>query len=515
MVAANPAHTSTPDRPALQLGAAAAAVGAAMGAIAAGVGNSGSLTYDLAAVVALGGSVGAIAGMRRLLLVALVLDIPLMWDVNLFYRGPEAYPGGLNISLTTLALAGLYASWASGRLLGLRRTPALRWRYALVPLCYLALSAMSLLVAADKVLALFGIWLLVECFLVFLYVSSTVRSREDVALIMVALIAGVALESLAIIASYLAGHDFAFAGISSHAYTDQATGAIYRPGGTIGSPNVAGSFLSLVLAPIAMVFATRLGRPAKLLAALSFGLGAVALVLTASRGGWLSFAVAMCVMAVLAVRRGLFAPSRLVLVICALAVVALAFSGLIAARLTGNDHGAAASRVPLMAIAWDMIRAHPLSGVGMNNFSSAMKGYVTAQFSGTWLAIVHNQYLLVWAESGLAALVAFLAFLATAIGRAWRATAAGDRLVAPLAVGLTAALVGMLPNMFVERFVNRPQSELLWLFAGLATALALGVPGDERASAAAAAARSPRGSAHRGRRRSRSRPSARRASARA
>jgi putative inorganic carbon (HCO3(-)) transporter len=490
-VALNPVHTSTPARPVLQFGPAVA-VGAAMGAIAAGAANSGSLTYDLAIVTTLAGSVAAMVGVRRLLLVALVLDIPLMWDINLFYRGPQAYPGGLNISLTTLALIGLYGSWASGRLLGLARASALRGRTALIPLGYVALAALSALAASDKLLALFGIWLLLQCLLVFLYVASTVRSREDVALIVGALIAGVAIESLAIIASYSAGHDFSFAGLAGHSYKDQLTGTVYRPGGTIGSPNVAGSFLGVVLPVIAMVFASSLGRAVKLLAGASFGLGAVALVLTDSRGGWLSFAVGMCVLVVLATRRELFAPSRLVLGLAVVAIVALAFNGLIAARLTGNDGGAAASRVPLMAIAWDMISAHPLTGVGINNFSGAMNGYVTAEFSGTWLAIVHNQYLLVWAESGIAALVAFLAFLASTIRRAWRASATGDRLVAPLAVGLTAGLVGMLPNMLVERFVNRPQTELLWLFAGLATAMACGIRGGPAPSEGALAARSPR-----------------------
>jgi putative inorganic carbon (HCO3(-)) transporter len=194
-------------------------------------------------------------------------------------------------------------------------------------------------------------------------------------------------------------------------------------------------------------------------------------VLTGSRGGWLAFAVSLIVTGLAAANRGLL-PPRVVLGGLALTgLVAILLGDIVVARLTGDDGGAAASRVPLMQIAWEMIQDNTYFGVGVNNFSVVLPDFVGPRFTGVWLAIVHNQYLLIWAEAGVVALLAFLAFLATTIRRAWEAARTCDPQLAPLAVGCVAALLGALPNLFVERFVNRPQIGLLWLLAALVVVL--------------------------------------------
>jgi putative inorganic carbon (HCO3(-)) transporter len=121
---------------------------------------------------------------------------------------------------------------------------------------------------------------------------------------------------------------------------------------------------------------------------------------------------------------------------------------------------------------WNMIKDHPLTGVGVNNFSGVLPTYAGPEFTGAWLALVHNQYLLIWSEAGPAALVAFLTFLAVSIYRGWKASLILDEPLSVFALGLTAAMVGMLPNMLVERFVDRPQVGFLWLVAGLLSAIA-------------------------------------------
>src|SRR5215469_977072 len=54
------------------------------------------------------------AAAQRVLLAIVILDIPLQFGIHLFYREEDAALGalgGLNISATTFALAGLYLSW--------------------------------------------------------------------------------------------------------------------------------------------------------------------------------------------------------------------------------------------------------------------------------------------------------------------------------------------------------------------------------------------------------------------
>ena len=84
----------------------------------------------------------------------------------------------------------------------------------------------------------------------------------------------------------------------------------------------------------------------------------------------------------------------------------------------------------------------------------------------------HNQYLLVWAELGLGALLAFVWFLVAMARRGLACWSAGDRLLSPLALGLTVALAGRAAHMAVDLASSRALVQLLLLIAGLITALA-------------------------------------------
>jgi len=204
-------------------------LGAALGLIAAQAANAGSVPYYLAALAAVLPFVATIlGGFRRLCLAVLVLDIPLMWDVNFFFRGDDPYPGGLNVSVTTLALAGLFGLWASEALARRDRARPVKLRFDGIAVAFVALTALSVLAAGDKVLAAFGIALLVQTFLIFLYVSSVVRERKEVLFIFGMLVAVVAFEGLAVIAAWKAGHNFSFNPLSVGGEPAGSEGAFRR-----------------------------------------------------------------------------------------------------------------------------------------------------------------------------------------------------------------------------------------------------------------------------------------------
>src|SRR5690606_20498540 len=81
------------------------------------------------------------------------------------------------------------------------------------------------------------------------------------------------------------------------------------------------------------------------------------------------------------------------------------------------------------------------------------------------------KYLLVTAESGVVGLAAFLFFLFSAARNGWLVWAGGDRLLAPLGLGLMAGLVGLALHMNVDIFNNRQHVQLLAVVAGLLLAL--------------------------------------------
>ena len=147
------------------------------------------------------------------------------------------------------------------------------------------------------------------------------------------------------------------------------------------------------------------------------------------------------------------------------------FSGLLAARINGNDQGAARSRIPLIRIASNVISDHPLLGVGANNVGIVFPKYAGPQFDQDWIYTVHNKYLLVWAEAGIVALGAFLWFLFATIRRGWRLWRSHDPLLSPLALGLTAGIIGQMVGMAVEIGQSRPEVQQLWLLAALLVAM--------------------------------------------
>jgi len=426
-----------------------------------------------------------VRSLRRLLLAVVIVDIPFQWDVHLSHRPSETALGalpGFGLSLTTLALAALYALWLAESLAAPEHAAPARLRAAFPLVAYVGFAALSLLAARDSELAAFEVALLIQSLLLFVYVASNVRTRDDVRFVTVVLLGTLLAQALVMLAMRFSGLDLSSIGLSAE--LPRGVGPLAdRVTGTVGSPNTAASYLVPVLLPALTVLAARVSRRLKAVAALGFGLGLAALVLTFSRGGWIGFVVAIGVAFVAARRRGWLSGRVWIGVAAAAVVLATLFGATIAGRVTSDDRGAAYSRVPLMRLAGEVIRDEPLLGVGPNNFAFVLPEFATPDFTHEWLYTVHNKYLLVWAEAGLGALLAFLAFLVVTLRRGWRCWQARDPLLSPLALGLAAGVVGTMAHMTVEIFNTRAQVQLLWLVAALLAAMAAIAPADTERSA--------------------------------
>jgi putative inorganic carbon (HCO3(-)) transporter len=412
----------------------------------------------------------ALAGSgRKILLAVVLLDLPLQIDQNFHYLDEAAEFGaiaGFNLSVTTVALAGLYAAWLLDRLLRRDRTPAVPSGLVVPLSAYFGVAALSVIVARDLGLYSRGLFLLVQMFLVYVYLVGNIRSGQDVRFVVTCLLCGLVLESLIILGSGLTGKSFAVAGLKAR--VDAATddlGDSARFGGTVGSPNNAAEYLEMLLAPAVAVLASTVGRFPKTLAGLGLALGSAALVGTFSRGGWIATTLSLAIVCVALWRRGRL--SRVVPWLAGPVVaVSLIFHDSIAARLTGDDYGAAHARVPLMATAFRIIGDHPMLGVGVNNYTAALPDYAP-RHQDEFLYTVHNQYLLVWAETGLAGLAVFMWFLITTIRHGIREWRLSDPLLSPVALGFTAGLVGQMVHMQVDLLNDRPQLQLLVTVAAL------------------------------------------------
>src|SRR5947199_2520060 len=159
------------------------------------------------------------ASVQRVLLAVVILDIPFQFGTHLFYREDDAALGalgGLSISATTLALAGLYLGWLL-RVFGNRysaRRAGIEINWPL--LAYFAITTLSVFVAQDVGLSLFEVCLLLEACLVYLFLAGTIRTREDVAFVVSILLVACLLESVVMIILRFTGMPSTIWGAPTH-----------------------------------------------------------------------------------------------------------------------------------------------------------------------------------------------------------------------------------------------------------------------------------------------------------
>jgi putative inorganic carbon (HCO3(-)) transporter len=416
-----------------------------------------------------------VARMRWLLLAVVLVDIPLQLQNNLFYREVDANfgaIGGLNVSVTLMALAALYALWWVESITQRTERQESKEPQKLTtfptfwPLvAYIGIGALSAFVAIDKQLAFFEIALLVQMFLLHMYIVYTVRTRNEIIYIVAVMLAGLILESLIMIAVRAIGHTVEMGPIKMR--IDDV-----RVGGTIGGPNTASGYLGLILAlPVSVLF-TNLRFPYKWVGAAAAVMGLVALILTQSRGGFVAFSLSLLIVGFFVWRKGWVSPIAPIIGMLLIAVLFILLQDVIVpSRFNSVNDDAATGRLPLLALAGQMIRENWILGIGINNFVPVMWDYITPRFSREWLYVVHNNYLLIWAQTGTGGILAFLWYLITTLRWGWRTWKLGDPLLSVCALGLTAGILGHMTHMMFDLFNSRPLVQALWVHSALIIAL--------------------------------------------
>ena len=410
---------------------------------------------------------------RRFLLATILLDIPFQVDFNLFQRVENiglGSLGALNISVTTISILILYSIWLLELMFKQAQLPArFLFRAGLPLFVYLTFNIVSLAAAQDIRLSSFKIFFLIEMFLLYIYIVGTIRTQKDVLFIVTVLMIGLVAEGLIIIYAKHIGQSITIIrGIEAHVFGYNA-----RIGGTLGNPNVTAGYLSLLIAPTIGILMTRINRFYKSLALLAFSFGVIALILTYSRGGWIATILSLALLFCIAWYQGKFPLKSAIFIVTLASVCWVYFQEPIRARTQGDHYGSTKVRIHMMQRAFRIILDKPIFGVGTNNYSVFLKQYESVRrFPGIESnAVVHNKYLLVWAETGIGGLAAFIWFLLTTLHQGWQVWKFKDPFLSPLALGFTVAIIGQMVHMLVDIFHVRCLVQILWLSAGLIPAM--------------------------------------------
>jgi O-antigen ligase len=239
---------------------------------------------------------------------------------------------------------------------------------------------------------------------------------------------------------------------------------VWRVRGFYGSPNNLALYLGRVF-PLALALAVwgdgeraRLGRSSSVRRrgyALAAVLMAAALLLTYSRGAWLlGVPMAVLFLAAMRGRRTLFLTAG-VLILASVALILAVGVGRLTSLLDTAE-GTTFFRLQLWQSSWDMIRDHPLLGVGLDNFLYHYRTHYVLPTAWEEFNLSHPHNLLFdfWLRLGMPGLAVLIGLLAASFRqgrRVYRSLPEGHArlLVLGLMGGMTNFLFhGLVDNAF-------------------------------------------------------------------
>lgn len=183
---------------------------------------------------------------------------------------------------------------------------------------------------------------------------------------------------------------------------------------------------------------------------------AVGLLGSLSRGAWLGFFAALCLMMFLAPTKKIFLGILGFLVL--LFLVGQPFRDRL--LFTLQPHGDA-DRLIFWKSAWQMICENPLLGHGIGTFMRLFPKYAPL----VYVHYAHNTFLQIWAETGLLSLASFIIFLWSVF---WTAIKTIKHNFDPFVLGVLCALFGFVVHSTMDvHFYSLQLSFFFWLFLGL------------------------------------------------
>jgi putative inorganic carbon (hco3(-)) transporter len=248
----------------------------------------------------------------------------------------------------------------------------------------------------------------------------------------------------------------------------QASGGTnLRPGYIAGDANYFATCMLLVM-PMAVCFVkVDSSRLRRCFCAASLAIMLIAFTLASSRGGLVGLCVAVLCMIL---RSGQSRRAAIVITISVIPLLILSPASPLSRMLHPNygDYVGAQVRREFWSAGLDMISSHPITGIGLGNFTAQSVSKEVEGFQG----IACNTFLEVAAELGIPGFLAYCAVVAGALFSAGRLRAEGKRNHnAFLQYAGQAIQAGLLGFSAAAVFVSAEYQKPFWIMAALTSAV--------------------------------------------
>ncbi len=400
-----------------------------------------------------------------LLWIILILSIPFEFNIHLAYREYVGTFNGILFTITDIALFFLIMIWlyqlASDKTEKIRFYPQVT-----IPILFFYMTNFfSLTNSPDMNLSFFSIVQNLKTVILFFFIANKVRDKAMLQMIFKFLMICLIVEGLFCILQFITKTNFTIA----FKVVESAGDDIFRIGGTTGSPNVTASYLASMISIPLLFLIMNDNQESKLLPLLSAGIGLIAFILTQTRGAWISFIVGIFFFFLLNIKKYKGMWKLILISVIIIGLTVLIFHNIIIERFSKGTE-TVYYRLHLIQSALEMVRKYPIFGIGPNIYALVMKDYVPFFLTQErW--IVHNHYLLVWAELGTIGLIAFLIVIFSVFRYLWPSTKNDDSFIRIFAWGIWTAMFIFFLQMLFESLDGRISDSHLYLLFGLSVGI--------------------------------------------
>lgn len=248
------------------------------------------------------------------------------------------------------------------------------------------------------------------------------------------------------------------------------------PFGPFANHNHFAGFMELLIGlPLALIVASAIRREERIFYGFLAAVMGLTILFSLSRGGMFSLLIELLFIAIFSrqlrqqgplAKGSFFWRGMAILLVVATIVAGTIWIGAdsVVNRVTGNNQdNLVTSRVWIWKDTLNVFKTYPITGAGLGSFQTVYPQRSTYDGSFGFVAQAHNDYLQVLADSGMIGAAIALWFIWVVLRDVMRGIRARDPLIAGMALGSGAGIVGMLTHSLLDFNLQLPSNAMMFL----------------------------------------------------